>query len=156
MVILTKQRKYNKYNLKLNNSPLYNTQTTKILGIIFASKNIWLEHLKEITKINMNIIKSLTHTTWEVNTSSLKQICKLLMLSKLKYWSFLYVNTKETTLKMIETIYTTSLRLATGVFRSSPILRIQNLAYTPRLENKMPYLKKSEDHKLILQRTNIT
>lgn len=56
---------------------------------------------------------------------------------KLDYGSFLYIDAKQpSTLKMIKTIYSLGLRLATGAFRSSPIPSILNIANTPPLDLK--------------------
>jgi len=60
--------------------------------------------------------------------SSLLQIYKALILSKLEYSSFLLTNAKESALKMIDTVHNASLRLTTGAFHSSPIASILNIA----------------------------
>lgn len=137
--LFTRFRKNNKLELHLNNTPIPYTKTTKILGIIFDNKNTWQAHLKEIRKatlIKLNIIKVLAHTTWGANGTTLKQIYKSLIMSKLEYGAFLYIDAKQSLLKMIETIHNSGLRLVTGAFRSSPIPSILNIANTPPLDLK--------------------
>lgn len=93
--LFTRFRKYNNLEVHLNNTPIPYTQTIKILGITFDNKNTWQAHLKEIRKatlIKLNIIKLLAYTTWGANGSTLKQIYKSLILSKLEYGAFLYID----------------------------------------------------------------
>ncbi|XP_016656082.2 uncharacterized protein LOC107882354 [Acyrthosiphon pisum] len=135
--LFTRFRKYNNLEVHLNNTPIPYTKTIKILGITFDNKNTWQAHLKEIRKatlIKLNIIKLLAHTTWRANGTTLKQIYKSLILSKLEYGAFLYIDAKQSALKMIETIHNSGLRLATGAFRSSPISSILNIANTLPLD----------------------
>jgi len=78
--------------VQLNNIPIQNAKTITILEITFDSKNTWCAYLKEIKKgttIRMNVNKSLAHTSWRENATSLKKICKSLILSKLEYGCFL-------------------------------------------------------------------
>jgi len=89
-----------------------------------------LKEIRKSTLIKLNIIKLLAHTKWGANESTLKQIYKSLILSKLEYGAFLYINAEQSALKMIETIHNSSLRLATGAFCSSLISSILNIANT--------------------------
>ncbi|CAI6359749.1 unnamed protein product [Macrosiphum euphorbiae] len=135
--LFTRLRKYNNLEVKLNNIPIPYTKIIKILGITFDNKNTWQAHLKDIRKatlIKLNIIKSLAHTSWGANGTTLKQIYKSLILSKLEYGAFIYIDAKQSALKMIETIHNSGLRLATGAFRSSPISSILNIANTLPLD----------------------
>jgi len=56
---------------------------------------------------------------WGANSTTLKQIYKSLILSKLEYGAFLYIDAKQSTLKMIETIHNAGLILAIGTFLSN-------------------------------------
>jgi hypothetical protein len=95
-----------------------------------------MKEMQKLTLIKLNIIKLLAHTTWEANGTIFKQIYKSLILSKLEYGTFLYIDAKQSALKMIETIHNTGLRLATGAIHSSPILSIFNIANIPPLDLK--------------------
>ena len=76
----------------------------------------------------MNTLKCLAHKSWGSHSSSLLQIYKTLILSKLEYNSFLFINAKTTALKMIDTVHNTGLRLVTGAYRSSPTPSVLNTA----------------------------
>ena len=58
-------------------------------------------------------------------------IYKFLILSKLEYGLFLFINAKSLNLKMIETVHNTGLKLVSGAFRSSPISSLLNITQTP-------------------------
>lgn len=103
----------------------------KIIDVWFDSKNTWIPHLKSIRKdslIRINTLKSLAHNSWGSHSSSLIQIYKALILSKLEYNSFLFIKAKASAIKMIDTVHNIGLRLTTGAFRSSPIPSILNIA----------------------------
>ncbi|KAL4092396.1 hypothetical protein QTP88_026899 [Uroleucon formosanum] len=101
------------------------------LGILFDTRNTWIPHLKTIRKdslIRINILKCLAHKSWGSHSSSLLQIYKALILSKLEYNSFLFIKAKASALNMIDTVHNMGLRLVTGAFRSSPIPSVLNTA----------------------------
>jgi len=105
------------------------------------------------------IIKSLVHITLTI----LKIIYKSLILTKLEYSVFLYIDAKNSALKMIETIHNKGLRLTTGKFRLSPISQVFSILRTPLhltlRERKTPYSKKlnsTKQHYLEPAKHNIT
>lgn len=117
----------------MNNIPIPTPikKSIKILGILFDSKNTWIPHLKTIRKeslIRINTLKCFAHKSWGSHSSSLLQIYKALILSKLEYNSFLFIKAKASALKMIDVVHNTGLRLVTGAFRSSPIISVLNIA----------------------------
>ncbi|KAF0749331.1 RNase H domain-containing protein, partial [Aphis craccivora] len=92
---------------------------------------IIIPHLKAIRKeslIRINTLKCFSHKSWGSHSSSLLQIYKALILSKLEYNSFLFIRAKASALKMIDVVHNTGLRLVTGAFRSSPIPSVLNIA----------------------------
>ncbi|KAF0721173.1 Reverse transcriptase domain-containing protein [Aphis craccivora] len=128
--------------ITMNNILLPMKNTVKILGVTFDSRNSWIPHFKTIRKnslIRMNILKCLTHKSWRSHLSSLLQIYKALILSKLEYNSFLFINAKTSALKIIDTVHNTGLRLVTGAFRSSPIPSVFNTAGVAPLDTRRVY-----------------
>ena len=89
------------------------------------------KELRKTAMTRINILKMLTYTSWGANSSTLKIMYKYLILSKLKYGSFLFINTKLLNLKMIETVYNAGLRLASEIFRSSSIPSLFNITQLP-------------------------
>jgi len=130
-IFFTNKRLLGNTTITMNNIPIPIKNTTKILGIIFDTRNTWIPHLKTIRKdslIRINIIKCLAHKSWGSHSSSLLQIYKALILSKLEYNSFLFIKAKTSALNMIDTVHNMGLRLVTGAFRSSPIPSVLNTA----------------------------
>jgi hypothetical protein len=84
-----------------------------------------------VSAIRINTLKALAHTSWGANSLSLKQIYKSIILSKLEYGSFLFINAKPSHLKTIETIHNSGLRVVSGAFRSSPTSSLYNITNTP-------------------------
>lgn len=78
----------------------------------------------------MNILKILAQTSRGANFKTLKQIYTFLILSKLEFGSFLFFNSKPSSLKMIDIVHNLGLRLAFGVFRSNSIPSLLNISYT--------------------------
>ncbi|CAH1720846.1 unnamed protein product [Aphis gossypii] len=127
----TNKRNIGTTTITMNNIPIPIKKSIKILGILFDSKNTWIPHLKAIRKeslIRINTLKCFAHKSWGSHSSSLLQIYKALILSKLEYNSFLFIKAKTSALKMLDTVHNTGLRLVTGAFRSSPIPSVLNIA----------------------------
>jgi len=141
------KKKEKKLKLNMNNNPIRNNNTDKVLGITFDSKNNWIPHIKNLKKTclsRINIIKMLDHKSWGASFSTLSIIHKYLILSKLEYNAFLIINANINTLKMLDTINNTGARLATGAFRSSPIDSLLNIT------NIMPLHIKRQEIAMIL------
>ncbi|KAL4132883.1 hypothetical protein QTP88_009960 [Uroleucon formosanum] len=83
-----------------------------------------------IVKLN-SIIKILSHASWGADSMSLIKIFNAIIQSKINYGSILYRTAAKSTLKLIDTVNNSGLRLAIGAFRSSPILSIYNIAGIP-------------------------
>jgi len=107
-----------------------------MLGVIFDKRQNWspyIKHLKKTTSSSIKIIKILTHTSWGSDSKSIIKIYNAVIKSKINYGSILYGTAVKSTLKLINTVNINGLRLAIGAFRSSPILRIYNIAGVPPL-----------------------
>ncbi|XP_025198492.1 uncharacterized protein LOC112596882 [Melanaphis sacchari] len=130
-IFFTNKRNIGNTTISMNNTPIPIKNTIKILGIRFDSRNTWIPHLKTTRKdalLRMNTLKCLAHKSWGSHSSSLLQIYKAFIFSKLEYNSYLFIKAKATALKMIDTVHNTGLRLVTGAFCSSPIPSVLNTA----------------------------
>lgn len=96
----------------------------KFLGITFDKKLKWTHHIKEVkskaTK-NLNIIKMLAHSRFGSDRKTLLKIHKTMILPVLDYGNLVYATANKNILSTINTVHITGVRLATGVFRTSPI-----------------------------------
>ncbi|KAL5238557.1 hypothetical protein ACI65C_005967 [Semiaphis heraclei] len=91
----------------------------------------------------------LSHTQWGREEQSLIVIHRQLIRAKLVYGSFLYRTNNYSHLKIIDSVFNSSIRLCIGAFKSNPIESIRNLAQEP-----LPELRKSE--KALLYVASIT
>lgn len=108
--------------------------TIKFLGLIFDRKLTWNLHLQDLAtrcKSTLNIMRCLSSTKWEAEKEMLIRLYKTLILSKMDY--MVYYSARPTHLKLLDSIQNIGLRLATGVFRTSPIRALEVEAGIPPL-----------------------
>lgn len=82
----------------------------------------------------MNIIKVLSHLSWESDQNSLITIYKSLIISIINYGSTIYNSAKKSTLNSLNSIHNQGILLSTGAFRTSPIDSILCNAGEPPLK----------------------
>lgn len=108
----------------------------KVLGITSDRENIWniqFKNLRKVSLLQMNILKILAHTSSGKNSIILIQTYTSLILSKLEYDSFLFFNSKPSSLKMIDTVHNLGHWLAFGTFQSSLNPSLLNISCIPLL-----------------------
>ena len=81
----------------------------------------------------MNVLKCVSRTSYGADRSTLLLLYRTLMRSKLDYACFIYDSVCESTKKSLDTIHHTSLRVATGAFRTSPTSSLLVEAHEPPL-----------------------
>jgi len=72
--------------IKMENHTIINQNQVKILKVIFDSKATWcpcIQHIKKSCLPRINLIKTLSHTSWEAQRQMLLKIHKSLILSKI-------------------------------------------------------------------------
>lgn len=109
--------------LKIKDIEIQNKKYITILGVILNTKNTWTQK-ESIPKIN--ILKSMTHTSWGAHSKPLLQVYKALILSKMEYECLLLNDAKHNNLQMIDTIHNAGLRVSLGAVKSSPCSSIYN------------------------------
>ena len=93
----------------------------------FDQKMTWnyhINYLREQCNKILSLIKKLAHTKWGSDRRSLLYLHQTLILSKIDYGSHLYASASKTTLNKLDPIHNTGLRLATGPFKSSPVVSL--------------------------------
>jgi len=76
-----KKKEKENVDIKMGNHTIINQTQVKILGVVFDSKATWLpyiQHIKKFCLTKINLIKTLSHTSWEA-----LKIHKSLILSKI-------------------------------------------------------------------------
>jgi ribonuclease HI len=109
--------------LKLGDQEISFVKQTKFLGLTWDHKLTFIPHIKYLkqkcTKA-LNIIKVLAHTDWGADQSTLLQLYRALIRSKLDYGCIVYGSARASYIKQLDTIQNQALRLCLGAFRSSP------------------------------------
>jgi hypothetical protein len=130
---LQKKRAKN-IEINLNGAIITNKNTTKILRVIFDSRQTWTSYIKYLKKINNQFIKNNKNSIPNFMGRWIQVAWKIfnaIIQAKINYGAILYESTANSTLKLIDTVNNSRLRLALEAFQSSPTLSIYNLADEP-------------------------
>lgn len=99
----------------------------KVLGLVFDSK-LSFKLLMCGTKVkclnSLNILKVLSHVSWGSDRLCLLRIYRSVIRSQLDYGCIVYNSARASILNMLDPIHHQGLRLATGAFRTSPVLSL--------------------------------
>ena len=126
-ITFTKKRQVPNLNLVLNNRPVRFVTNTKFLGMYIDQRMSWKWHINYLRdKCNkvVFLLRKLSHTKWGSDRTTLLYLHKTLVLSVLDYGSHLYASASKSTLKKLDPIHNIGLRLATGAFKSSPVVSL--------------------------------
>lgn len=114
-------------NLSLNGSNIVFETEIKYLGMWFDTKLSWKPHLVELkTKCMkiLNLLRCIASKDWGTNRKTLLQIYNSLIMSRLKYGCFSYSSANKTNIAIITPIHNLGIRIATGAYRTSPVVSI--------------------------------
>ena len=95
----------------------------KILGLTFDSKLNWISHIKKLKdecSRRINILKILSAKGWGTDQRILINTYKSIIQAKLDYGCVAYDSASNSTLKILDPILNTCLRIATHAYRTSP------------------------------------
>ena len=125
--------------LTLYGSPIPVVQEYKYLGLIFDKKLSFIPHIKYLKAKclkSLNILKVLSQTTWGADRTTLLQLYRSLIRSKLDYGSIVYGSARKSYSAMLDPIHHKGLRLALGAFRTSPTASLYVEADEPSLNTR--------------------
>ena len=92
-----------------------------------------IEYLKLSCQKRIDIMKRIAGKSWGSNYKSLTTFYQTYIRSKLDYGCVLYSSASKERLKCLDTIQSTALRIATGAFKSSPIVALHVETNVPPL-----------------------
>lgn len=113
--------------LTLGELPLPYVEYCRFLGLTFDRRLSWNFHIKSLKENCMNkinVLKVLSKTKWGADRSTMLKIYKALICSKLDYGCFVYGSARLHSLTKLDTVHHTGIRIATGAFKTSPILSL--------------------------------
>ena len=125
--------------LHLYGSPIPVVEESKFLGILFDRKLSFIPHIKYLKAKclkALNLLKVLSHTSWGVDRTTLLQLYRSLVRSKLDYGCIIYGSARKSYLQMLDPIHNQGLRLALGAFRTSPVASFYVEADEPSLYSR--------------------
>ena len=99
-----------------------------MLGNDFCRKFNWkpgITELKWIATKSLNLLKIIANRYKGADRSTLLRIYIAITKPKLDYGSEIYCTAKDDLLKTLDTVQNSALRIATGAFRSTPIVSLQ-------------------------------
>ena len=129
---------------KIHNDPalyIYGSQIpvvaeSNFLGVIFDRRLPFISHIKYV-KVKclkaLNLLKVLSHTSWDKDRMTLLHLFRSLIRSKLDYGSIIYGSARKSDLQMLGTVNHQGLHLALGAFRTSPVSSLYVEADEPSL-----------------------
>ena len=126
-VTFSRQHTIHQPRLTLYGKPIQYKHKCKFLGVTFDTRLTFLPHIEELKTScteRLNILRVISHKTWGADRKMLLRLHEALILSKLDYGSQVYGSASPTYLKKLDSIHNTGLRLATGAFRSTPIVSL--------------------------------
>lgn len=130
-------------SLSLNGHDIAVQSAHKFLGVIFDRRLTFLDHLRSVKQKcqkALNILKVLSHKSWGSDTETMLCIYKSVVRSILDYGCVVYGSAKPSSLRLLDPIHNTGLRLSTGAFRTSPIESLNVEANEWTLERRRVYL----------------
>ena len=109
------------------------------LGILFDRKVSFIPHIKYLKAKcfkALNLLKVLSHTSWGADRTTLLKLYQSLFRSKSDNGCIIYGSARKSYLQMLDPINNQGLRLALGVFRTSPVASLYVEADEPSLYSR--------------------
>jgi hypothetical protein len=122
--------------LYLNNHALPVVPSAKFLGLVLDSRLCWEPHLRQLRascERSLNILRVLSGVSWGGDRTVMLRLYRSLVRSKLDYCSFIYGSATEAKLRILDPVHHTGIRLATGAFRTSPVVSLYAESGEPSL-----------------------
>ena len=117
-------------------------QQHRYLGVVLDAPCLrWRPHI-EMLKTSclpvLNLLKSISHRHWGADRQTLIKLYKVLLCSKLDYASPFYASAAQSHLSKLNVLQNSSLRIATGCRKTTPITTLE-------IETNIPSLKIHRD-----------
>ena len=107
------------------------TTTHDILGLRFdAPRLTWTRHIENLRitiQKRLRIMKKLTSLRWGVSRKTLTKFYDIYIQPKINYGATIYSAASDTQLGKLQTLQNEAMRIATGCFKSTPIICLQAL-----------------------------
>jgi ribonuclease HI len=123
-------------SLNIDNIQLERKNIIKYLGINFDEDLTFKSHVKQLHKdINgrLNLLKYISGFNWGAHPKTLSTVYKGIIRSKIDYGCSIYSICDKSTLKKLDSINNTALRVVTGLTRTTPLNALSAISAEPPL-----------------------
>ncbi|KAG8284048.1 hypothetical protein J6590_108227 [Homalodisca vitripennis] len=156
-MVFSRLRSVDEPTLFLKGQRITPCEEIKFLGLTFDRRLTWISHLKNLKSKclkRLNLIRALSGTTWGADRTCMLRFYKAFIRSCLDYGCQVYGSARPNALKMLDSIHNSSLRLATGALRSSPVISIYAETGEPPLSHRRVQLSLNYVHTLMSKPQN--
>lgn len=122
-----KRQPHDHPQLNIKGVPIECKPTIKFLGLIFDSKLTWGPHIQDLAtrcKKAINILRCMANINWGSDREILLSLYKSMILSRMDYGSAVYSSARISRLRVLESVHGMGIKLATGAFRTSPLIAL--------------------------------
>ena len=125
------------HNMTIYGKSIKCVESQKFLGMIIDNSVTWTKYIQEI-KISCNkkldLLKHLSHKNWGTDRQFLLRLYIMIIKPKIDYGCEAYSSASKTTLGKLDPIQNVAIRIATGAFKTTPIISLQSEAGNKSLE----------------------
>ncbi|XP_051155209.1 uncharacterized protein LOC127277858 [Leptopilina boulardi] len=110
--------------ISIENETIPNTPTLFYLGVILDSKLTWEPHIRYIegkASQSLNVLRTLAKVTYGADPGSMLMVYKGFPWALLEWGSILIAGANKTTLRRLDKVQNSALRIAMGCMRTTPI-----------------------------------
>ena len=125
--------------VRIGNTLLPVEESTKFLGLWWDSHLSFKKHisvLKTQCKEALNLIRVVAHLKWGGDRDTLLMLYRAIVRSKIDYGCIVYGTASNTSLRQLDSIHNSGLRLALGAFCTSPVSSLYTEANEAPLEER--------------------
>lgn len=130
IIIFTRKLKpINNFSLDINGIEIKPENEIKFLGMIFDKRLNWRAHISyllEKSKKAINLLKIVSHKSWSASKTTLLNIYKALIRSRLDYGSEVFYTASKKSLAKLDSIQYQCLKICTKALTSTPLISLQN------------------------------
>jgi hypothetical protein len=130
-------------SLTLYGQPIPFKPTEKFLGILFDTKMTWKPHIQSLKKNCMhklNLLKSIAHTNWGADRTTMLRLYRATILPKLDYGSTIYSSAKDHIIATLDPVHNAAIRISIGAFKSTPVISLYAESGEPPLSTRRQQL----------------
>lgn len=123
-IIFTRKTKLETPIIRINNEKIDFVDNVKMLGITLDKRLTWKSHINTIIDSSaqcLNIIRLLSGSTFGSSKGALLSVYRGLIRSRIEYGCFLYQNSSNNNLKLLDSLQYKALLMCTGGMKGTPL-----------------------------------